>query len=131
MDGMAQVYMTGLFVAFLFYIFLILPQQLEGKKQKRELASIQPGDMVVTVGGLIGKVTQVFERRLQIEVAPDIEVMVVLSMVLRRLTAEEAAQGHADQRLGAAVQERLKSPLETSPTMQDRLKDQLETSTSD
>jgi len=105
MDGMAQVYMTGLFVAFLFYVFLILPQQLESKKRKRELGSIQPGDIIVTVGGLIGKVTETYERRLQIEVAPGLEVMVVRSMVLRRLTAEEAAQGDAAKRLGATMQD--------------------------
>ncbi len=105
MDGMAQVYMTGLFVAFLFYVFLILPQQLDSKKHKRTLASIQPGEMVVTVGGLVGKVTQVYERRLQIEVAPGLEVTVVRSMVLRPLTAEEAVQGDAASRLGAVVQD--------------------------
>jgi preprotein translocase subunit YajC len=103
MDGMAQVYMTGLFIAFLFYVFLILPQQLDGKKRNRELSSIAAGDLVVTVGGLVGKVTQTFERRLQIEVAPGIEVTVVRSMVLRRLTAEEAVQGDVASRLGALV----------------------------
>lgn len=103
MDGMAQVYMTGFFIAFLFYVFLILPQQLDGKKRKRELDSIQTGVLIVTVGGLVGKVTQVYERRFQIEVAPGIEVTVVRSMVLRRLTAEEAVQGDAASRLGATV----------------------------
>ena len=121
MDGMAQVYMTGLFVAFLFYVFLILPQQLDSKKHKRTLASIQPGDMIVTVGGLVGKVTQVYERRLQIEVAPGLEVTVVRSMVLRPLTAEEAVQGDAAARLGAVVQD--------ITAMQDTTKE-LETATS-
>ena len=60
----------GIFIL-VFYVFIIRPQ----KKQEREVtdmrASVKVGDDIVTIGGIIGKVTRVGDDDLTIEVGAD------------------------------------------------------------
>ena len=43
----------------IFYFFMIRPQQKKQKDQKKFLDNIQKGDMVVTLGGIHGKVAAI------------------------------------------------------------------------
>jgi preprotein translocase subunit YajC len=78
-----------IFVAF--YFLLIRPQQKRAQDLKRMIESVRRGDTVVTAGGMLGKVTKVFEDgTAQVEIAENVRVRVVKSTI-----AEVRARGEA------------------------------------
>jgi preprotein translocase subunit YajC len=52
----------------IFYFLLLRPQQQRVKQHREMVANIRRGDVVVTGGGIIGKVTRVKEGDAEIEV---------------------------------------------------------------
>jgi preprotein translocase subunit YajC len=64
-----------------FYFLLIRPQQQRMKAHQAMVAALKRGDVVVTSGGLIGKVKSVQEDEARIELAPNVEVRVVRSSI--------------------------------------------------
>ena len=77
-----------------FYFLLIRPQQNRIKQHAAKIASAKRGDVVVTGGGLIGKVTKVDEAQdeVEIEIASGIKVRAVRSTLadVRTGTAKPA-----------------------------------------
>jgi preprotein translocase subunit YajC len=60
----------------IFYFLLIRPQQKKQKETKEMLSKLAHGDMVVTAGGLHGKVAAITEQIVTLEVADKIKVKV-------------------------------------------------------
>lgn len=60
----------------LFYFFLIRPQMRRDKEHKRMLQALAKGDEIVTTGGLLGRVTEVGDNFIALEIAKDLEVKV-------------------------------------------------------
>lgn len=71
--------MVLLFVVF--YFLLIRPQQKRQKQHKQMIAEIAKGDEVVTMGGLLGKVTDVNDNFLTVEVSKGTNVKVQRNLV--------------------------------------------------
>ena len=66
----------------IFWFFIFRPQQKRAKAHQAMLDSVRRGDVVVTTGGLIGKVTKVREDSdLEVEIAQGVKVKVVRSMI--------------------------------------------------
>lgn len=62
----------------IFYFFLIRPQMQARKKHMEMVSNVRRGDIVVTQGGIIGKVTKVLEGdELMVEIADNVNVKVV------------------------------------------------------
>ena len=61
----------------IFYFLLIRPQQKRAKEHRAMIAAVKRNDMVVTSGGLIGKVTKVEDAEVEVEIAPNVRVKVV------------------------------------------------------
>ncbi len=55
-------------VALVFYFFMIRPQQKKQKEQKKFIEEIKRGDMVVTIGGVHGKVLSADDAIVVLEV---------------------------------------------------------------
>ena len=66
--------MIALFVVF--YLLLIRPQQKRQKEHKSMVEGLTKGDEVVTMGGLLGKVTATDENFLTVKIATNTEVKV-------------------------------------------------------
>lgn len=66
----------------IFYFLLIRPQQQRAKKHAEMISAIKRGDTVVTSGGLIGKVNKVNDGEISVDLADNVRVRVVKSMVL-------------------------------------------------
>ncbi len=64
-----------------FYFILIRPQVKRQKEHQAMLAAIKKGDMVVTRGGLIGRVSGVKDDELIIELQEKVRVRVLRSHV--------------------------------------------------
>ena len=63
-----------------FYFLLIRPQQRKAKEHQEVLRKISRGDTVITVGGLVGKVTKVVDdNELQVEIGENVKVRVLRS----------------------------------------------------
>lgn len=60
-----------------FYFLIIRPSQRARKVHQEMLAALKKGDVVVTSGGLIGKVKSVADDEVRVELAPNIDVRVV------------------------------------------------------
>lgn len=66
--------MVLMFVAF--YFLLIRPQQKRAKEHKAMVAALAKGDEVVTAGGLLGRIADISENFLTLEVADGVTVKV-------------------------------------------------------
>jgi len=64
-----------------FWFILIRPQMKRQKEQQALLASLKKGDMVVTRGGLIGKISGVSDKILTIELQEKVRVRVLRAYV--------------------------------------------------
>lgn len=51
-----------------FYFFMIRPQQKRAKEQKNFLASLRKGMQVVTIGGIHGKITEVGDTTVTLDI---------------------------------------------------------------
>lgn len=60
-----------------FYFLLIRPQQAVRKKHMEMVAALKKNDVIVTSGGLIGKVKSVADDEVRVELAPNVDVRVL------------------------------------------------------
>jgi preprotein translocase subunit YajC len=76
-QGNALMQMAPLVLIFIvFYFLLIRPQAKRAKEHKALIASLSAGDEVVTGGGILGKVTEVSDQFLVVEVADGVRVKI-------------------------------------------------------
>ncbi len=66
--------MIALFV--IFYFLLIRPQQKRQKEHKNMVSGLAKGDEIVTMGGVLGKITAVDDNFVTVEVAKGVEIKV-------------------------------------------------------
>jgi len=71
---------------------MFLPQWQAKRRKQKQMANLQVGDEVMTIGGIIGKMTyfNADENRARIEVSPGVEIQVVLAAISRTLTSHDA-----------------------------------------
>ena len=76
-----------------FYFLLIRPQTKRAKEHQAMIKALEVGAEVVTAGGIIGKVTEVSEQFLTVEIADNVSVKVqrhTVSQVLPKGTVKGA-----------------------------------------
>jgi preprotein translocase subunit YajC len=81
----------------LLWVFLIMPQRRRAQAQRELLASVEVGDEILTVGGLIGHVRSAQDEELRLEIAPGTQVRVA-----RRSVAAVLTPGHEGRHIEAA-----------------------------
>jgi preprotein translocase subunit YajC len=57
-----------------FYFLLVRPQNKRAKEQREMLSKIAAGDEVATSGGILGKVTEVGDQFLTLEIASGVSI---------------------------------------------------------
>lgn len=67
--------MMGLFFV-IFYFMLIRPQSKRAKEHRAMMAALAAGDEVVTGGGLLGKIVDVSDNMVTLEIADGVRVKV-------------------------------------------------------
>jgi len=60
----------------IFYFLLIRPQQQKAKKMREILGNLKKDDMVVTTGGIHGKITGLTDTIVTLEIAPNVRIKV-------------------------------------------------------
>src|SRR5512140_1710005 len=59
-----------------FYFLLIRPQQKRAKEHKSMVDALGKGDEVITSGGMVGRVTELGENFIEVEIAEGVKVKV-------------------------------------------------------
>ena len=78
--GISQYLILGVFVV-VFYFLLIRPQQKRTKEHQQMLAKLAVGDEVVTAGGIVGRVSEVGEAFVVVEIAEAVRIKVQRSQI--------------------------------------------------
>ena len=73
--GWANIAMIVVLI-FIFYFFMIRPQQKKQNEIKKFREGIKTGDRVVTAGGIYGKVRAVNENTFELEIAKDVRITI-------------------------------------------------------
>lgn len=81
-----------------FYMLLIRPQQRKAKQHREMVEGVRRGDIVVTGGGIVGKVTKVSEADdITVEIAEGIRVQVMKGTLADVRSKTEPVKGGAQQ----------------------------------
>ncbi len=64
-----------------FYFLLIRPQMKRAKEHKALVSGLSKGDEVITNGGIMGKIRQVDESTISLEVADGVEIKLQRSFI--------------------------------------------------
>lgn len=56
------------------YFFMIAPQRKKQKEHEKMLAALQPGDEVLTSGGIFGTITKVRDDRFEVRIADNTKI---------------------------------------------------------
>jgi preprotein translocase subunit YajC len=75
-----------LLIIVVFYLFMIRPQMRRQKELKTYRENLQKGDKIVTTGGIYGKVTDVKDTTITVEIADKILVKIDKNAVLKDTT---------------------------------------------
>ena len=73
--GATLLIMMAVFVV-IFYFLLIRPQQKKQKEHQAMLSRVANGDEVVTTGGILGRVIEVGEQFITLEIADNVHIKV-------------------------------------------------------
>lgn len=71
--GMSSMLMIVAMIA-IFYFVMIRPQSKKQKELKRQREAMQKGDRVVTAGGIRGRIRNIKDASIMIEIAPNVEI---------------------------------------------------------
>ncbi len=65
-----------LMIFVVFYFLLIRPQQKRAKEAKLMLGALEKGNEGVTAGGIVGKIAELNEQYVTVEIAPNVNINV-------------------------------------------------------
>jgi preprotein translocase subunit YajC len=72
-------------LAVLFWFLIIRPQRRRAALQKQLVTTLERGQDVVTAGGLYGRIKEVGDEEVQLEIAPEVVVRVDRRAVSQRV----------------------------------------------
>jgi preprotein translocase subunit YajC len=75
-DGGMMQFLPLVALLAVFYFLILRPQQKRAKEHKTLMEALQKGDEVITIGGVLGKVTKVGEDNVAIEIADNVVIQV-------------------------------------------------------
>lgn len=78
-----------------FWFLVIRPQQKKSKVHQEMLSQLKAGDVVVTQGGIIGKITGIKDLEVTIEVQQGVRLKVLRSHITSKYTPGEVAKPDA------------------------------------
>ncbi len=78
--GFSGIFFLALIMV-VFYFFFIMPQTKKNKAQRKFREALKKGDKVVTIGGIHGKVVEVKEKTVVLDVAPTLKITVEKSAI--------------------------------------------------
>jgi preprotein translocase subunit YajC len=75
-----------LLIVVVFYFFMIRPQMKRQKEVRKFRESLAKGDKVITTGGIYGRIIEVKETSVILEIAKDVQIKVDKNGIIKDLT---------------------------------------------
>lgn len=72
----------------LFWFVVVRPTQVRQKKHQNLVQSLMPGDEIISVGGIYGKVRKISDNHVEVEIAQD-TVVKLDRRAIRRMQGQE------------------------------------------
>jgi len=96
--GMSGIFMIVALIV-IFYFFMIRPQQKRQKEIRKFREGLSKGDNIVTAGGIYGKICEIRDINIVIEIAQGVKITVDKGSVYPNASvANQAKQQEADNR---------------------------------
>ena len=89
-SGIVEMLFPLVLVFAIVYFMILRPQQKRQRAHREMLAAVRRNDVVVTQGGLVGKVAKVGDEELEITIATNTRVSVVKSMIVSVRSKDDA-----------------------------------------
>ncbi|WP_276691470.1 preprotein translocase subunit YajC [Acidaminococcus massiliensis] len=74
MENLLQMAWPFILMGVIFYLMIYRPQKRDQKKRTEMLDSLKVGTNIVTIGGILGTITKVYEDKIRIKVAEGVEM---------------------------------------------------------
>lgn len=88
-EGGIMDFLPLILIIFVFYFFMIRPQLKKQKEQKKFRDSLAKGDKIVTIGGVHGKISEVKETTVVVEIASSLKITVEKSAIAADFASNE------------------------------------------
>ena len=75
-----------LLIVVVFYFFMIRPQMKRQKETRKFRESLAKGDKVVTTGGIYGKIAEVKDTHVILEIAKDVQIKVDKAGIIKDMS---------------------------------------------
>jgi preprotein translocase subunit YajC len=76
----------------IFYLLIILPQRKKQKKHQDMVERLQPGDRIITTGGIFGTIMGVQKDRIELKIAANVKIDITKSAVGLILGTQESPE---------------------------------------
>ena len=90
---MGQLILLPLFFL-VFYFLLIRPQQRKMKEHNDLVSSLEPGDDVLTTGGVYGTITTIDGQIMELEIAEDVVIRIQRSAVAELIEWDDGSDAN-------------------------------------
>lgn len=77
----------------LMWLLLVRPQQQRVRRQRELVATLEVGDRIVTIGGIVGTIVGITDTEARVEVAPGTVVTLLRQAVSRTVDQQQGARG--------------------------------------
>jgi preprotein translocase subunit YajC len=84
-SSVSMLLMMGMMIV-VFYFFMIRPQMKRQKELTKFRSALQKGDKIVTTGGIYGKIDEIKDNIIILEVAQNVKLKVDKSVVLKDMS---------------------------------------------
>ena len=85
-QSMLGMFLPLVLIIVVFYFFMIRPQMKRQKESQKFRDALQRGDKVVTTGGIYGRIDEIKDQVVYLEVAPNVKLKVDKSVLLKDMT---------------------------------------------
>lgn len=85
-QNMFSMFLPMILIIVVFYFFMIRPQIKRQKELSKFRSALQKGDKVVTTGGIYGRIEEIKDNIIMLEIAPGVKVKVDKSVVLKDIS---------------------------------------------
>jgi preprotein translocase subunit YajC len=83
-------------IAVAFFLLIVLPQRRRTNAHRALLASLQVGDEVITIGGILGTIRELDDEKIQLEVAEGIVLTVARNAIAQSVVDTPATPGEGE-----------------------------------
>lgn len=70
------------------YFLLIRPQQKRAQQHQRLVSELEPGDQVITIGGMFGEIVEIDEDRVTLEMYDGTQIEFIRTAISRKVAPE-------------------------------------------